>query len=137
MIQCKNRYVYVLWLFLAAGLSIGWQSEEAGMNISRLTENIGQKVEAMCVMEENNLLFRQDIDATSLIERQQNEQRDAQERQRLQILEEKMKRVQKQKAKKRKGRKVFLLLQGHTTAGKFFFVSWRQKRVTRTSEAGD
>ena len=83
MIQCKNRYVYVLWLFLAAGLSIGWQSEEAGMNISRLTENIGQKVEAMCVMEENNLLFRQDIDATSLIERQQNEQRDAQERQRL------------------------------------------------------
>lgn len=105
MIQCQNRYVYVLWLFLAAGLSLGWQSDAAGMNISRLTENIGQKVEAMCVMEENNLLFRQDIDATSLIERQQNEQQDVQERQRLQIYEDKIKRVQMKKTKKKKRQK--------------------------------
>lgn len=105
MIQCQNRYIYVLWLFLAAGLSIGWQSDASGMNISGLTENIGQKVEAMCVMEENNLLFRQDIDATSLIERQQNEQQDVQERQRLQIFEDKIKKVQMKKAKKKKRQK--------------------------------
>lgn len=102
MIRCQNRFVYVLWLFLAAGFSLGWQSDAAGMNVSRLTENIGQKVEAMCVMEENNLLIRQDIDATSLIERQQNEQWDLQEGQRLQKFEDKIKIVQKKKEKKKK-----------------------------------
>lgn len=102
MVRCQNRYIYVLWLFLAAGLSIGWQSEAAGMNISRLAENMGQKVETMCVMEENNLLFHEDIDATTLIERQQNEQWDTLETQRLQNLEDKMQRIQKKKAKKKK-----------------------------------
>lgn len=102
MNKWQNRYVYALWVFLAAGLSVGWQSEAAGTSVSSITENMGQKVEAMCVLEENNGLFSQGIGTTSIIERRQNEQRDEEERRRLQRLEDKIKRVQKKKKKEKR-----------------------------------
>ena len=97
MERLVNRFLYAIWMFSVAALAIGWQPEAEDLKVSLLTGDVGQKVEAMCILEENNALFRQGIVATSLVQRWENEQRDEEERRKLQQLEEKRKAEEKKK----------------------------------------
>lgn len=102
MKRWQNRFVQVLCIFLAAGLSIGWESEAASISVSSIAENVGQKVEAVCILEENNALFRQGLGATPLVERMRNECQAGEEMRRIQRMEDKIKREKQIKKKKKR-----------------------------------
>lgn len=91
----RNRYLYGIWMFLVAALGIGWQTETEDLKVGTIAENVGRQVEAMCLLQENDALFRQGITATSFAQRRQNEQTDELERRKLLVV--KIRKIERKK----------------------------------------
>lgn len=90
--EYRNKALCILYLILVASLAIGWYPESEAKNICLVTENIGDMAETMCLIEENNGLFRQDVRETGEEERRQNEQLDESHRRAARTVEKKKKK---------------------------------------------
>jgi N-acetylmuramoyl-L-alanine amidase len=80
-------------MFLIGALAIGWQTEITSQKVGLLTEKVGENVEAMCILQENNAVSS-GIAATSYAERNKNEQEIKEQAKKLHI--------EKKKAAKKK-----------------------------------
>lgn len=99
MLDFRSRGDFALCMLIAASLSIGWKPINEDLQLRQITGEVGQKVEAMCILDENNALFKQGVTETPVNDRQENEQRDAAPREAIQKIERK--KVKKTKKAKR------------------------------------
>lgn len=96
--QCKcyrwhwNKYMYCLYMLLAASLMVGWYPQRETKSLGEITGNALQKVEAMCLLDENNRLFLQGVAETDIAERRQCEQIDEYRRRTVKTIKKKKKK---------------------------------------------
>lgn len=102
-----GRYMYCLYVLLTASLTIGWYPESQAKSLNTIMGSTLQKMETICLLNENNRLFLQGVAETEMTERIQSEQMDEHQRRAVKTIqknkekgtEEKNKSKEKTKSK--------------------------------------
>ena len=95
MREHRYKMFFCIYMLLTASLAIGWYPETETGALSDVIRRTGSRVEAMCMLKENNRLFLQDITETGEEQRQLNEQMDENRRRTVQVIEKKKKKKQR------------------------------------------
>lgn len=95
----RNKYMYCLYVLLAAALTVGWYPESPERSLNLVMGSTLQQVETICLLDENNRLFLQGVAETEVGERRQSEQMDEYQRRTVKTIEKKKKKKKKLKAK--------------------------------------
>lgn len=70
-----KKGLYFVYFIFVASLSVGWKPETDRNGLFLLAKKANEDVEAMCVMNENKLLFEQGVAESEEEDRQMNEQK--------------------------------------------------------------
>lgn len=84
-----GRYMYCLYVLLAASLTVGWYPESQAKSLNMVMGSTLQKMETICLLNENNRLFLQGITETEVTERRQSEQMDEYQRRAVKTIQKK------------------------------------------------
>ena len=84
-----GRYMYCLYVLLAASLTVGWYPESQAKSLNMVMGSTLQKMETICLLNENNRLFLQGIAETEVTERRQSEQMDEYQRRAVKTIQKK------------------------------------------------
>lgn len=97
-----GRYMYCLYVLLAAVLTIGWYPEGQAGSLNTIMGSTLQKMETICLLSENNRLFLQGVAETGVTERRQNEQMDEHQRRVVETIQKKEEAAEKKKSSRKK-----------------------------------
>ena len=81
--------MYCLYVLLAASLTVGWYPESQAKSLNMVMGSTLQKMETICLLNENNRLFLQGIAETEVTERRQSEQMDEYQRRAVKTIQKK------------------------------------------------
>lgn len=70
------KIIFMTYAMLLLSLSVGWYSEEGDCDIGAMAARVRDLTKNLCLMEENRVLFRQDVRETGVEERKAYEQTD-------------------------------------------------------------